>query len=79
MSIKFTHFQNKKGDQAAVGPVELSSPNKGNSHISLPEVEMAEKASVFYDAQYLLWIVLWAFILMKFGCQLFEICGFDGM
>uniref|UniRef100_A0A453FGH2 PARP-type domain-containing protein n=1 Tax=Aegilops tauschii subsp. strangulata TaxID=200361 RepID=A0A453FGH2_AEGTS len=34
--------KNKKGDQAAVGPVELSSPNKGNSHISLPEVEVAE-------------------------------------
>ncbi|XP_020192826.1 polynucleotide 3'-phosphatase ZDP [Aegilops tauschii subsp. strangulata] len=37
--------KNKKGDQAAVGPVELSSPNKGNSHISLPEVEVAEKSS----------------------------------
>jgi hypothetical protein len=71
MSIKFTHFQNNKGDQAAVGPVEIPSLNKGNAHISLPEVEVAGKASVFYGAQYLLWIVFWASILMKFGCRLF--------
>jgi len=40
---KFTHFQNNKGDKAAVGPLEVPSPNKGNAHISLPEGEVAEK------------------------------------
>lgn len=47
MFIIFSHFQNNKGDQAAVRSVEIPSPNKGNADISLPEVEVAEKASVF--------------------------------
>jgi hypothetical protein len=47
-SIKSTHFQNNKRDQAAVTPLEVPSPNKAK-----PEVEVAEKASVFYCAQYL--------------------------
>ncbi|KAI5000284.1 hypothetical protein ZWY2020_004873 [Hordeum vulgare] len=32
-------------EKAAVGPVDIPSPNKGNAHISLPEVEVAEKSS----------------------------------
>jgi hypothetical protein len=47
-SINSTHFQNNKRDQAAVGPLEVPSPKKAN-----PEVEVAEKASVFSRAQYL--------------------------
>uniref|UniRef100_A0ACD5VVF0 Uncharacterized protein n=1 Tax=Avena sativa TaxID=4498 RepID=A0ACD5VVF0_AVESA len=37
--------KNNKRDQAAVGPLEVSSPSKGNAHISSPEVSLAEKAS----------------------------------
>jgi hypothetical protein len=45
-SIKFAHFQNNKRDQAAVGPLEVPSPKKAK-----PEMEVAEKASVFYCYQ----------------------------
>ncbi|CAM0882825.1 unnamed protein product [Alopecurus aequalis] len=37
--------KDNKRDQAAAGPLEVPSPNKANSHISLPEVEVAEKSS----------------------------------
>lgn len=37
--------KNNKRDQAAVGPLEVPSPNKANAHISLPEVEVAEKST----------------------------------
>nr|XP_051225907.1 polynucleotide 3'-phosphatase ZDP-like isoform X2 [Lolium perenne] len=37
--------KNNKRDQAAVGPLEVPSPEKTKSCISLPEVEVAEKSS----------------------------------
>ena len=46
-SIIFTHFQNIKKDQSAVGPLEVPSPKKADAHTSLPEVKVAEKASLF--------------------------------